>query len=108
MDYALQLGTYDTAYLVLIRTCTQHSGDVISLFSPQPPADRDEKSDTAVVSALKSDLAKLREEFLEFKKNISNEIRILTDDLDSERKLRAELQITVDRLKKSRDFRDKV
>ena len=78
------------------------------LSSHQPPADRDEKSDAAVISALKSDLAKLREEFLDFKKNISNEIRILTDDLDSERKLRAELQITVDRLKKSRDFRDKV
>ena len=80
------------------------------LVSPQPaaePVERKETKDVVIDSAVKADLAKLRKEYEEFKGNILNEIRILTDDLDTERKRRAELEIVVDRLKKTREFRDK-
>ena len=39
---------------------------------------------------------------------MKEEIRILVEDLDSERKRRAQLEIDVDRLKKFREFREKV
>ena len=43
-----------------------------------------------------------------FKHEYLKDIEILTEDLDKERKLRAALEIEVDRLKKSREFRNKL
>ena len=51
---------------------------------------------------------KLREEFAKFKADYLKDIEILTKDLDDERKLRRALEIDVDRLKKTREFRDKL
>ena len=51
----------------------------------------------------KEALEKLREEFEQFKSEIREEIQVLVDDLDRERKENASLKIDVDRLvKKSR------
>ena len=46
---------------------------------------------------------KLREEFNTFRKQMKNEMQDLVDDLDRERKKRAEMEIDIDRLKRLRD-----
>lgn len=46
---------------------------------------------------------KLREEFNTFRKQMRNEMKDLVDDLDRERKKRAEMEIDIDRLKRLRD-----
>lgn len=46
---------------------------------------------------------KLREEFNTFRKQMRNEMQDLVDDLDRERKKRAEMEIDIDRLKRLRD-----
>ena len=56
----------------------------------------------------KESFDKLSEEFIKFQEEMKEEIRILVEDLDSERKKRAQLEIDVDRLKKFREFREKV
>ena len=48
----------------------------------------------------------MRAQFESFKKECLKDVEILTKDLDAERKKNAALQIDVDRLKKSREFRD--
>ena len=51
----------------------------------------------------KESFDKLSEEFIKFQEEMKEEIRILVEDLDSERKRRAQLEIDVDRLKKFRE-----
>ena len=46
---------------------------------------------------------KLREEFNTFRKQIREEMNDLIDDLDRERKKRAEMEIDIDRLRRLRD-----
>lgn len=50
----------------------------------------------------------LREEFLKFKEELKEDMRILTDDLDSERKKNAQLSIDIDRLKKTAGYRERL
>ena len=62
-----------------------------------PPSESTPPSD----GAWKAEINKLREEFESFKKNVLQEIEVLTDDLDKERKFRAALEVDIDRLKKA-------
>ena len=55
--------------------------------------------------AWKEAFQKLRADFEEFKESCLKDIRVLTDDLDEERKARAMLVIDIDRLKKARGNR---
>ena len=73
---------------------------------PTPPPSTPSETEPVADGAWKEAFDKLKTEFDRFKKEILREMQILTDDLDKERKNRAELQIDVDRLKKAREFRD--
>lgn len=73
-----------------------------------PSKDERESPLTVTSGQWKESLDKLSEEFIKFQEEMKEEIRILVEDLDSERKKRAQLEVDVDRLKKLREFRDKV
>ena len=51
---------------------------------------------------------KLRQEFEKFKKEVLEEVHILSDDLDAERKKNASMAVDIDRLKKIKEFREKL
>ena len=57
--------------------------------------------------AWKEAFEKLREEFERFRLEVREELQDIVDDLDKERKKRAELEIDIDRLKRLREYRDK-
>lgn len=72
-------------------------------------------SETAVspdAGAWKEAFELLQAEFKQFqdklRQEMQEEIRILAQDLDEERKKTAAMQIDIDRLKKSRDYRDNI
>lgn len=65
---------------------------------PAPPPQLD--------TSWKEEFAKLREEFAKFKVECLKDIEILTKDLDDERKLRKAMEVDIDRLKKTRGFRE--
>ena len=56
--------------------------------------------------ALKAALEQLEVKFSNFQKEMREEMQILTEDLDKERKKVAEMSVDIDRLKRSREFRD--
>ena len=65
---------------------------------PIPPSpERTEPAD----GAWKEAFDKLRADFEKFKSDCERDIQFLTDDLDKERKIRAALEVDIDRLKKS-------
>ncbi len=63
---------------------------------PSPKVDRE----------WKEAFERLRAEFEQFKADCLKDIEILTKDLDEERKVRGAMEVDIDRLKKTRGFRD--
>jgi iron-sulfur cluster repair protein YtfE (RIC family) len=63
-------------------------------------------------SVWKEAFEQLQEQFTKFQNDLrqemQKEIDILAKDLDNERKKTAQMEIDIDRLKKSRDFRDNI
>ena len=57
------------------------------------------------VKQLKDELASLKKVVEELRTEYKKDIEILTQDLDEERKKVAGMQVEIDRLKKSREFR---
>ena len=63
----------------------------------------DQRSTEDTSSEWKGAFDKLREEFNVFRKQMQEEMNDLMDDLDRERKKRAEMEIDIDRLRRIRD-----
>ncbi len=71
---------------------------------PKPSTSEQPASFPAVsneaVEGLKKDLSAVHSKMADMEKKLMKYIKVLTDDLDSEKKERATLQIEIDRLKK--------
>ena len=71
----------------------------------QPPVSASGSSPLSGGEDWKEAFEKLRHEFEKFKKEMMEEMAILANDLDAERKKSAGMAVDIDRLKKTREFR---